>query len=99
MPAGEVEDVLVVTTDADGVAPTVKIEAEAPEAPAADTSASQVSGAGGCSLVDPQAGLFDPTLWLLCALAGAVLWSRGARHRKPAAAREVLSNTCKEIDR
>lgn len=99
VPAGEVEDVLVVTTDADGVAPTVKIEAEAPEAPAADTSASQVSGAGGCSLVDPQAGLFDPTLWLLCALAAAVLWSRGARHRTPAAAQEVLSNTCKEIDR
>ncbi len=98
-PAGDAEDMLVVTTDADGVAPTLKIEAEVSETPAAVAAATQIPGSGGCSLVDPQAGLFDPTLWLLCALAGAVLWSRRTRHHAPAAAQEDLFKTPKEINR
>ena len=98
-PEGDAEDVLVVTTDADGVAPTLRIEAEVHEVPAANVAASQIPGAGGCSLVDPQAGLFDPTLWLLSALAGAVLWSRRRRHSSPAATPEDLFKTPKEINR
>jgi hypothetical protein len=98
-PVGDALDVLVVTTDVDSVAPTLKIEAEVPELPAAVAAATQIPGSGGCSLVDPHAGLFDPTLWLLCALAGAVLWSRRARHDALAAAEEVPSKTHLEIDR
>ncbi|MEO8124673.1 MAG: JDVT-CTERM domain-containing protein, partial [Burkholderiales bacterium] len=97
VPAGDVEDVLVVTTDADGIAPTLKIETDAPEMPAANAPVSQIPGSGGCSLVNPQAGLFDPMLWLLCGLAGAVLWSRRARPPS-AAAQEMLFMNHKETN-
>lgn len=71
--AGALSASLTVSTDVASLTPTVVLTGVV-NAAVAVVTATPAAG-GGCSLARPGAP-FDPVLWLMCGLAGAVLWLR-----------------------